>query len=67
MNKTLAKVKNLEQFITKHGDDALISRTISKILSCKIQQCDSEIRKLGRELRRFERELGRSAPRDLPS
>ena len=55
MNKTLAKVKNLEQFITKHGDDVLISRTISKILSYKIQQCDLEIRKLGRQLRRFER------------
>ena len=38
MNKTLATVKNLEQFITKHGDDALISRTISKTLSYKIQQ-----------------------------
>jgi hypothetical protein len=55
MNRTLARVKNLEQFITKHGDDVLISRTISKMLSYKIQQYDAEIRILGKELRRFER------------
>ena len=55
MDKTLAKVQNLEQFIRKHGDDVLISQTISKMLNYKIQQYDKEIRKLDRELRKFER------------
>jgi hypothetical protein len=55
MSKTLARVKNLEQFLVKHGDDVLISRTISKMLSYKVQQYEVEIRRLGKELRRFER------------
>jgi len=55
MSKTLARVKNLEQFITKHGDDVLISRTISKMLNYKIEQYEVEIRRLGKELRKFER------------
>ncbi|MCK8603311.1 hypothetical protein [Desulfoferrobacter suflitae] len=58
MSNTLAKVKNLEQFLRKHGDDALISQTIAKMLSYKIQQCEREIRKLDRELRKFERAHG---------
>lgn len=32
MKKTLAKVKGLEQFLRKHGDDVLISQTLSKML-----------------------------------
>ena len=55
MKKTLAKVKDLERFIRKHGDDALIAQTISKLLSYKIQQYDKEIRELDRELKKFER------------
>ena len=55
MSKTLARVKNLEQFIAKHGDDVLISRTISKMLNYKIQQYEAEIRRLGKQLRKFER------------
>jgi len=55
MKRTLARVKDLEQFIRKHGDDVLISQTISKLLSYKIQQYGKEIRKLDRELKKFER------------
>jgi hypothetical protein len=62
MNRTLARVKHLEHFITRHGDDVLISRTISKMLSYKIQQYDAEIRKLGKELKRFERVHKMSSP-----
>jgi len=55
MSETLARVRNLEQFIEKHGDDALISRSIAKMLSYKIQQYKEEIRKLDKDLGKFER------------
>lgn len=54
MKRTLAKVKDLERFVRKHGEDVLISQTISKLVSYKIQQYDKEIRELDRELKKFE-------------
>lgn len=42
MEQTLSKIKNLEKYIQKHGDDPFIAQTIS-------------IKKLGEELKKFER------------
>ncbi|MDO9287276.1 MAG: hypothetical protein Q7T83_00640 [Thermodesulfovibrionales bacterium] len=42
MQQTLLKVKNLEKFIQKHGDDTFISQTISKIMDYKIHKYDTE-------------------------
>jgi bacterioferritin (cytochrome b1) len=55
MSNTLAKVKNLNHFIRKHGEDALIGETIAKMLEYKIQQYQKEITRLNREIDRFER------------
>lgn len=55
MAPTLLKVKNLEKFIKKHGEDTFISQTISKMLTYKIQKYEEEIGRLNRELKRFER------------
>ncbi len=46
MEQTLLKVKNLEKFIEKHGEDAMISQTISKMVSYKIQKYEGEIERL---------------------
>jgi predicted RNase H-like nuclease (RuvC/YqgF family) len=55
MEQTLTKVKNLEKFIKKYGEDVVISQTITKMLDYKIRQYDEEIKKLHRALSRFER------------
>lgn len=55
MEQTLLKVKNLEKFIKKHGDDPFMSKTISKMIDYKLQNCDEEIKDLNRELKKFER------------
>ena len=54
MAQTLLKVKNLERFIKKHGEDPFISQTISKMLTYKIQKYKEHIGRLNRELKRFE-------------
>lgn len=55
MQQTLAKVKNLEKFIQRHGDDFVISQTITKMLDYKIQKYDEEINRLNKDLKKFER------------
>lgn len=55
MQQTLAKVKNLEKFIQKHGEDSVISQTITKMLDYKIQKYDEEINKLNKKLKKYER------------
>lgn len=55
MQQTLLKVKNLEKFIQKHGDDTFISQTISKIMDYKTHKYNEEIKRLDKELKRFER------------
>ena len=55
MEQTLLKVKNLEKFVEKHGEDAFVSQTISKMLAYKVQKYDKQIERLNRELRKFER------------
>jgi len=54
MEQTLSKVKNLEKFIEKHGEDSFISKTISKMISYKIQKYEEEIKTLNKELKKFE-------------
>lgn len=55
MQQTLAKMKNLKKFIQKHGEDAVISQTITKMLAYKIQKYDEEIIRLNKELKKYER------------
>ncbi|MBE7444828.1 MAG: hypothetical protein HS132_06120 [Planctomycetia bacterium] len=58
MKQTLLKVKNLEKFIEKHGDDSFISQSISKMLAYKIKNYEAEIKRLDKELKTFERTYG---------
>lgn len=55
MQQTLSKVKTLEKFIQKHGEDAFISQTIAKMLEYKLQKYDEKIKRLNRDLKKFER------------
>ncbi len=54
MQQTLSKVKTLEKFVQRHGDDALISNTISKILEYKIRGYEEQIERIAEDLGRFE-------------
>ena len=54
MEQTLIKVRNLEKFIQKHGDDPFVYQAISKMLDYKIQQYDKEIKRLDKDLESFE-------------
>ena len=58
MKQILSKVKNLEKFIEKHGDDTFISQSISKILNYKIAKYEEKIQELCKELKSFERAYG---------
>ncbi len=55
MQQTLSKVKNLEKFIKKYGDDSLLSQTLSKMMNYKIHEYNEEIKRLDKELKKFER------------
>jgi hypothetical protein len=55
MDQTLLRVKSLEKFIQKHGEDAFISQTISKMLAYKVQKYKEQIKRLDKALRKFER------------
>ena len=55
MQQTLTKVKHLEKFIQKYGEDVVISQTITKMLEYKIKEYDEEINRLNKELKKFER------------
>ena len=54
MPETIAKIKTLENFLSKHGEDAYISNTLTKMLEYKIQQYDQDIAELEGELLVFE-------------
>jgi uncharacterized protein with HEPN domain len=55
MQQTLSKVKTLEKFIRKHGEDAFISQTIAKLLEYKLQEYDEKVKRLSKDLKKFER------------
>ncbi len=54
MAQSLAKVKSLERFIEKYGEDAFIAQTISKMMVYKAEEYSKEIQRLTQELRKFE-------------
>lgn len=54
MQQTLSKVKSLEKFLEKHGEDALIFNTISKMLDYKIREYAGKIKRLDKDLKKFE-------------
>lgn len=55
MKRTLSRVKNLEKFIEKHGEDPFILQSISKLLDYKIKNYEAEIKRLDKELKAYER------------
>lgn len=55
MQATISKIKTLENFLNKHGDDAYISNTLAKMLEYKIQQYDQNLAVLQEDLRAFEK------------
>lgn len=62
MQQTLAKMRNLEKFIQKHGDDSVISLTITKMLDYKIQKYNEEIVRLNKGLKKYERKYRKESP-----
>lgn len=56
MPATIEKIKTLENFITKHGDDVYIANTLAKMLDYKIQQYERDLAGLQEDLRAFENE-----------
>ncbi|MBI4825038.1 MAG: hypothetical protein HY807_01260 [Nitrospirae bacterium] len=65
MQQTLLQVRNLEKFIQKHGDDAVLSQTISKIVDYKICKYAAEIKRLDKDLKKFERTYKKESARFL--
>ncbi|MGH7597629.1 MAG: hypothetical protein ACREOI_14845 [bacterium] len=55
MQATITKIKTLENFLNKHGDDAYIANTLAKMLDYKIQQYDKDIAALQEDLCVFEK------------
>jgi hypothetical protein len=55
MQQTLTKVKTLQKFLRKYGDDVIISQTIAKMVDYKAQRYDEQINKLNKDLKRFEK------------
>jgi len=55
MQATIAKIKTLENFLNKHGDDTYIANTLAKMLDYKIQQYDKDVAALQDDLRVFEK------------
>lgn len=62
MQQTLAKVKHLEKFIRKYGEDVVIAQTINKMLEYKIGGYDEEINRLTKELKKLERKYKKESP-----
>ncbi len=54
MQAILSKVKNLEKFIQKYGEDTIISGTIVKMVEYRLQKYHEQIKKLDRDLKKFE-------------
>jgi len=55
MQQTLLQVKKLEKFLQKHGEEPLLSGTISKMFDFQVRKYEGKIKELDRDLRRFER------------
>lgn len=59
--KSLSKVKDLERFIEKHGEDDFIARTISKMAAYKVQKFEQKIEQLSQDLKKFEGIYGKES------
>lgn len=61
MRQTLAKVKTLERFVKKYGEDRMISQTIAKMLDYKLQRYNEQLKRLDKDIKRFERVYGKDS------
>jgi len=61
MQNTLAIAHKFEQFVTLHGDDPFISKTIAKLLSARTAKLHKELKDVQQALNRFERSYGKSS------
>ncbi len=61
MPNTLAIAHKFEQFVTLHGDDPYISKTIAKLFSTRVAKLHKELKDVQQALNRFERSYGKSS------
>lgn len=61
MSNTPAIALKFEQFVTLHGDDPFISKTISKLFSTRVAKLRKELKEVQQVLSRFERIYGKSS------
>ena len=61
MQQTLTKVKTLQKYLQKYGDDAVISQTITKMMDYKAQKYDEQINKLNKDLKKFEKKYKKNS------
>lgn len=61
MPNAIAIAHKFEQFVTLHGDDPFISKTISKMVSTRLSQVQKELKAVQASLNRFERHYGKTS------
>ena len=61
MPNTLDIAHKFEQFVTLHGDDPYISKTIAKLFSTRVAKLHKELKDVQQALNRFERSYGKSS------
>lgn len=61
MTPVLEKMKNLEKFIEKYGEDELFTRSIVKMLHYRTEQYGEQIKRIDNELNNFERKYQRNS------
>jgi len=61
MRNALAIAHKFEQFVTLHGDDPFISKTITKMVSIRVAKLNKELKAVHIGLNRFERIYGKSS------
>lgn len=55
MQQTLLKIRKLEKFLQKYGDDIVIKNTIAKIMDYKAKKYDEQINRLNKDLKKYEK------------
>ena len=61
MPSSLAIAHKLEQFVTLYGDDPLISKTITKMVSTRVARLNKELKPVNQTLNRFERTYSKTS------
>lgn len=61
MPNALAIAHKFEQFVTLHGDDPFISKTITKMVSIRVAKLHKELKAVQQTLSRFERIYGKTS------